>query len=330
MFCWMDTDEIFKQFSKTGVTLDELKLSLGNAVNLKTLIGKKLKLEEVIKNTEFVKKFEEFMVNEKNSKRIFELIKDNTTIKQVFVYPKKEHLEILEKIEFVVNVDEETKSKLKPTRGEVCVVENDNPESISWQNLDWEKDGLLIEIAGIVGPNGCFYPFERPTNGTASLKIILGENYRDNCIGDSTHFDKLQDMYSLIIGKFIPRYRIKPIFFYDVRPAKGGKEMKDYIKLWYNIFKNKKSKELYGYEIPQSDQMMKEIISMIEENKYRAGEWNWNVIDYIGQSERATRNLAVGSSTFIPGSLRQQRGSTVKREKVKNYNIWRCEDYGQK
>ncbi|MCK4448472.1 MAG: hypothetical protein KAW56_15500, partial [Candidatus Marinimicrobia bacterium] len=208
----MDTDEILKQFSKTKVTLDKLILSLGEAVGIKKLIGKTSKLEEVIKNTEFVREFKDFMKAEENSKKIFELIKDKTNIKQVFVYPKKEHLEILEKIDFVVKVDEETKSKLKPTRGEVCVVENGNPESIRWQNLDWEKNGQLIEIAGIVGPS-CFYPFERPTNGTASLKIIFGENYRDNCIGDSTHFDKLHDMYSLIIGKFIPHHRIKPIFF---------------------------------------------------------------------------------------------------------------------
>jgi hypothetical protein len=322
----MDTEEILKQLSKTGVTSDELAGLLENEVSLKERIRKISGLEKVIKNTEFVREFKDFMTAEENAKRIFKLIKTKTTIKQVFVYPKKEHLEILEKIDSVVKVDEETKSKLIPTSGEVCVVEKGNPKSESWQNLDWEKNGLLIKIAGIVGPNGCFYPFERPTNGIVSLKIILDGDYRVNCIGDSTHFDKLHDIYSLIIGKIIiPGYRIKPIFFYDIRPAKCEREMQDYIKLWYNIFKNKKSKEIHGYEIPNSDAKVEEIISMIKENSYGSGDWNGKMTDYIWLSDNATRNLAAVSSTYTLGSPRQKRGSTVNREKVKNYNIWRCE-----
>jgi hypothetical protein len=321
----MDTVQIINQLSKIGVDQNKLARLFGNAVSLKSYLRKKSGLEKAIHNPKFVKDFEDFMTAEENAKSIFTLIEKETTIKQVFVYPKKEHLEILEKIESVLVVDEETKSKLKPTWGEVCVVEKGKFKSESWQNLDWEKEGQLIEIAGIVGPNGCFFPFERPTNGTVSLEIILDRNYSVNCIGNSTHFDKLHDIYSLIIGKFIvPGYRIKPIFFYDIRPAKCESEMQDYIKLWYNIFKNKRSKELYGHEKPNTDAKVEEIISMIKKNKYGTGGWNEDPIDYLWQSDNATRNLAVAHSNYTPKSSRQQRGSTFKGEKFRKYNIWRC------
>lgn len=152
----MDTEEILKQLSKTEVKPKELARLFGNAVSLKEYMREKSGLEKVIKNTKFVEEFKDFMTAEENAKRIFTLIEKKTTIKQVFVYPKKEHLEILEKIDSVVKVDEETKSKLIPTSGEVCVVEKGNPESESWQNLDWEKKWPTYKDSRNRGPKWLF------------------------------------------------------------------------------------------------------------------------------------------------------------------------------
>lgn len=329
MFCWMDSDEIRKQFYKTDVDPKEVELALGKAPNVSEFIGKIFGVEELKENMEFVKSFKSFTAEKKNCEKLFKLIKRKTTIKEVFVYPENKHLDVLVNLDSVLDIDKNVKAQLKPMKGDVYVVENGNkPNSETWENLGWDENGQLITIAGVVGPKGCFYPFERPTNGAVSLRFRLDQNYESKCLGASNHFDELHHVYSLIIGKVTATsHTIRPIFFYDLGTEEGKKEMKSYLESWYNIFKDITSKELYGERIPDSNKEVDEVITMIIGNKYKAGEWLQaegqltSQMDYLMELRRVKRLVAFGNKNLV------NEEPAHKREKVKRYNIWRCESY---
>ena len=193
------------------------------------------------------------------------------------------------------------------------------------------ENGQLIKIAGVVAPNGCFFPFERPTNSSVSLRCRLSQSYKCGCIGASDHFDKLPHVYSLIIGKVIAASQsIKPIFFYDCESweGEGKKEMTSYLRSWYNIFKDIKSKDLYGERIINSCEDIEKIITMITTNGYKAGEWlqtkeKMNKLeDYLCDYKRSKRyTRTIGEGNIV------NEGSIDKRDKAKEYNIWGCENY---
>jgi hypothetical protein len=325
----VDKKELIIQFIKTGVKTEDLKSLLETEIGLKKYFSEKF-VDVWTENKEFMKELEKYIANEKNCKKIFGFIKDKTTPKQVFVYPIKDHLKILKNVKYVVEVGNDT--KFKPTVGEVWIVENGNPKSESWKNLNWEKNGQLIEVAGIVGQNSCFYPFERPTNNTVTLKIVLDRDYMGYRIGLSTHIYNLHNLYTLIIGKFIYPDTLIPIFFYDSKSPEGKKEMDNYFSLWYKVFKDNKSKELYGCEI-LDDQKRNGILSMIRDNEYKAGDWRKeeqkmkDPIDYIWEYEHDKEVLELGSKTSISKSKKEERGQTDEREFVNQYDTWRCEGY---
>lgn len=331
MFCWMDSDEIRKQFYMTGVKEKDAELALGKAPTVSKFLGKIFGVDELKQNMEFVKSFKSFTAKKENCKKLFELIKRKTTIKEVFVYPENKHLDVLVNLDYVLDIDENVTSKLKPTMGDVFVIEDNKPKSERWENLNWNKNGQLIKIAGVVAPNGCFFPFEKPTNSAVSLRCCLSQNYKSGCIGAYNHFENLPHVYSLIIGKVIATSQsIKPIFFYDCesREGEGKKEMMSYLRSWYNIFKDIKSEDLYGKRIINSSEDIDKIITMISTNEYKAGEWlqtkgKMNKLeDYLGDYARRNRYW----ETIGKGNVAKE-GSIDKRDKVMKYNIWGCENY---